>query len=132
VNTAPYSQHFIFIITNKWPQNVRVLHNTRLERLTKDEYSSLLDPFVSYAENTAKYSQHLIFIVTYKWAQQARVFHYTRLQKLTMYEHSSLLYPIVSYCHQVRWQRQFSMMALAVLETFVKGGRNSIPLHTTI
>jgi hypothetical protein len=45
------SQHFIFIITYEWVYWANVLHNTRLEKLAMDEYSSLLDPIVNYEEN---------------------------------------------------------------------------------
>ncbi len=48
---GPHSQHFIFFVTNKRAQQVRVLYNTRLERLVKDQHSSLLNPFVVYKEN---------------------------------------------------------------------------------
>ncbi len=38
-----YSQHFI----HKWAQQARVLHYTRLKRLSSDKHSSLLGPYVS-------------------------------------------------------------------------------------
>jgi hypothetical protein len=48
---VPYSQHFIFFVTYEWAQQARVFHYIKLERLAKDEHSSLLCPFVSYKEN---------------------------------------------------------------------------------
>ncbi len=33
---GPYSQHYIFIVTYESAQLARVLHNTRLERLSND------------------------------------------------------------------------------------------------
>jgi hypothetical protein len=46
-----YSKHFIFFVTCAWAQKVRVFYYTKLERLTRDKDSSLLDPFVSNKEN---------------------------------------------------------------------------------
>ncbi len=48
---GPYSQHFIFFPTFKWAQKARVLHNTKLQFLSRDKHSSLLGPFVSDEEN---------------------------------------------------------------------------------
>jgi hypothetical protein len=45
---VPYSQHSNFFITHKWAQKARVLHYTRLIRLGREKYYSLLGPFVSY------------------------------------------------------------------------------------
>jgi len=39
---APYSQHFIFIVTYEWDQHVRVFHYTGLERLVREKHSRLL------------------------------------------------------------------------------------------
>ncbi len=46
-----YSKHFIFFMTHERAQYARVLHYSRLERLARDEHSSLLCSFTSYKEN---------------------------------------------------------------------------------
>ncbi len=43
---VPYSQYFIYIITNEWAQWTRLLHYP-LERLTIDKHSSITYPFVT-------------------------------------------------------------------------------------
>jgi hypothetical protein len=43
-----YLQQFIFHLTYEWAQLVKMLHNNKLERLAKNEHSSLLRTFVSY------------------------------------------------------------------------------------
>ncbi len=45
------SQNFIFVVTYKLAQEVRMLHYTLLERLASDRHSSLSAPFVSCEEN---------------------------------------------------------------------------------
>jgi hypothetical protein len=47
-----------------------VLHNTRLDRLTRDQHSSLLDPFVSIKEKEVKTVPWatFLFFISYKWA----------------------------------------------------------------
>ncbi len=99
-----YYQHFIFSVTYKWAQKARVLHNTKPERLAKDNHSNLFSPFVSYDENELLwlwylrlYSQHFILFVTHTWAQKARVLHYAKAERLTRDKHSSLFSPFVSY-----------------------------------
>jgi hypothetical protein len=47
----PYSQNFIFFATHKSAQQVRLLHNNKLERLASDKSSNLSGSFVSYEEN---------------------------------------------------------------------------------
>jgi len=53
VNThqGTYSQHSIFFVTYESAQYARVLHNSRLKRLTSDNHSNLLGQFLSYEEN---------------------------------------------------------------------------------
>ncbi len=46
-----YLQHFIFFISYEWAWYSKVLHNNRLERLSRDKHSSLFDPFVRYEES---------------------------------------------------------------------------------
>ncbi len=60
-------------------------------------HSSILIPFVSYAENEVLwirlqglYPQYFIFFVAYEWAQFARVLHYTKLKRLAWDQQSSL------------------------------------------
>jgi hypothetical protein len=48
---GPYSHTFIFFPTFKWTQKARVLHNTKLEFLSRDKHSNLLGPFVCDKEN---------------------------------------------------------------------------------
>ncbi len=43
--------HFILLLIYEWGQCARVLHYTRLERLTRDKISNLLVPFVIYEAN---------------------------------------------------------------------------------
>ncbi len=47
----PYSQHSIFFVTYESAQYARLLHNSRLKRLTSDKHSNLLGQFLSYEEN---------------------------------------------------------------------------------
>ncbi len=100
----PYTQHFIFFVTFKYTQQVRVLLYTRLKKFARDKHSSLLRPFMSYEENIVlsiwlqgSYSQQFIFFITFKWAQKARVLQYTMLERLFKEKHSSLLSPFMSY-----------------------------------
>jgi hypothetical protein len=53
-----FSQH-LFFITCEWAQQVRVLHCTSLERLTRGKHSSLIGPFVRYEQ-----SEVLVSLVT--------------------------------------------------------------------
>jgi hypothetical protein len=46
-----YSFYIIFFITYDCASGAIVLHYTRLERLARDEHSSLLCRFVTYEEN---------------------------------------------------------------------------------
>ncbi len=46
-----YSQHFIFFVTYKCLQYVRVLHYAILEMLATDKHCSLSEPFISYEGN---------------------------------------------------------------------------------
>jgi len=48
---GPYSQHFIFSVTYESAQLVRVLHYTRLKRLSNDKHSSLLGTFINFEGN---------------------------------------------------------------------------------
>ncbi len=50
---GPYSQHFIFFITDEWDQYARVLYKTEVERVARDKHCSLFCPLVSYEENEA-------------------------------------------------------------------------------
>jgi hypothetical protein len=45
-NLGPYSQHFIFSVTNEWAQ-----YYTCLEKLASEKHSSLLGQLVSYRKN---------------------------------------------------------------------------------
>ncbi len=99
-----YTQHFIFFVTLKYTQQVRVLLYTRLKKLAKDKHSSILRPFMSYEENIVLwiwldglYSQQFIFFITFKWAQKARVLHYTRLERLVKEKCSTLLKQFIIY-----------------------------------
>jgi len=51
VPQVPNSQHIIFLVTYKWAQQVRVLNNSRLEKLAIKKCSGLLGPFVGNKEN---------------------------------------------------------------------------------
>ncbi len=66
---GPHSQHFFFFAIYKWPEQDRVLHYTRRERLVRDKHSSLLAPFVSYEENEVSQASNVIkiFSVTYDY-----------------------------------------------------------------
>jgi len=48
---GPYSQRLIFFLTDEWAQKARVLHYTKLERVSRDKDSCLLSPFARYEEN---------------------------------------------------------------------------------
>ncbi len=79
-------------------QKARVLHNVKLERLTRDNHSSLLGSFLSYEENEVlwiqtlgTYSKHLIFFVIYKSIQKARVLNTIKLERLDNDKHYCLL-----------------------------------------
>ncbi len=50
---GPYSQHFIFLLTEKYFQQARVLDYNRPEKLASDKDSDLLGPFVTQKENKA-------------------------------------------------------------------------------
>jgi hypothetical protein len=48
---GPYSQHFTFFTTYEWAQLARVLHYTRMERISRGKRSSLSGAFISYEES---------------------------------------------------------------------------------
>ncbi len=56
---VPYSQHYIFFVTYKLAHKARLLHNTKLERLTSDKHSNLLCQFQSYKENEVLWIVHI-------------------------------------------------------------------------
>ncbi len=64
-------KNFILFITYQWTQKAGMFHYTTLEMLAKDNYSSLLVPFLSYEikETTDDIFKHFIFFATYKRAQ---------------------------------------------------------------
>ncbi len=51
MTSGTISTTLLFFATYEWAQKVRVLHYTVLERLARDNHSSLLDPFVICKEN---------------------------------------------------------------------------------
>jgi len=51
MHQGPYSQHFIFFLTEEWTQKAWVLCYARIESLASEKNSSLLEKFVSYKEN---------------------------------------------------------------------------------
>ncbi len=51
LSQGPYSQNLPFFLTYKWALYSGVSHYTRLEKLARDEHTSLVYPFVSYVEN---------------------------------------------------------------------------------
>ncbi len=44
---GPYSQHFIFIVTDLGAQQARIFHQTKLQRNAGDKHLSLVTPFLS-------------------------------------------------------------------------------------
>ncbi len=73
---GPYSQHFIFFLTDKWAYEARVLYYTMVEKLANDKHSSLLVQFVGYEENEVlwirlqgPYSQHFFYFLMYELDQ---------------------------------------------------------------
>jgi hypothetical protein len=51
MSQVSYSQHFNFFITYKWVHKGILLHYTKVERLARNEHSSLLGTFVSVEKN---------------------------------------------------------------------------------
>ncbi len=80
-----------------------MLHNTRLERLTRDKHSSLayarLSQYIRLERLARNKHSRLsgLFISYEEWGIQARVSHYIRLERLARDKHSRLLGPLISY-----------------------------------
>ncbi len=107
----PYSQNFIFFVSEGRCQWASEFQYTLAETLVSEKHSSLLGPFVSYEENEVlwirtqrPYFQNFSFFVTEERSRWASEFHHTRAERLVSEKHSSLLSPFVSYKeNEVLW-----------------------------